>query len=72
MPEALTKLIDEHIFADGKRDEWKDFRHKKLWTLEVDDTFMTNMDSCMLLFKKYFTPRQKTYSFQNAQEMFLV
>ena len=39
VPEALTKMIEEYIFADGKRDEWKDFRHKKLWTLEVDDTF---------------------------------
>ena len=42
--ESIKKLLDEHIFKYGFFDDWQEFRDKKLWTLEVNDVFLANLD----------------------------
>jgi len=69
MAEALKKMITQHILADSKQDEWKAFRNKKLWTLEVNDVLFPNIDLCMQLMKRYITPSKKEFTFEDAMQM---
>jgi hypothetical protein len=66
MHDAVKKLLDEHIFKYGFTDEWQEFRDKKLWTLEVNDVFLANLDLLKHIWKSYHTPMRASMNKQDA------
>ena len=59
------------MIPNYKDEYWTTFRLKKLWTLEVQDLFFKNYVYCMDLMKRYHAPRKKTFTFEDANQMFL-
>jgi hypothetical protein len=41
--EAVEKLLEEHIFKLGDKEDWQEFRDEKLWTIDVNDVFEANL-----------------------------
>lgn len=44
MADAVRFSIERNLRLASKADEWKDWRFQKLYTVEVNDMFTTNLD----------------------------
>lgn len=66
--EAVQKLLDEHVLKMAEKDEWQEFRDKKLWTLEVNDVFEANLDLLMRVYDKSLAPTKRFMSKQWARD----
>ena len=56
--ESIKLLLEEHIFKFGCNNQpckWQEFRDKKLWTLDVNDVFLANLDLIRTIYKTYWT-----------------
>lgn len=42
--DSVQKLLTENIFTYGDKDEWQEFRDKRLWTLDVNDILEANKE----------------------------
>ena len=52
--ESIQKILTENIFKYGDKLEWQEFRDKKLWSLEVNDVFVANLDMLRDVHKSYY------------------
>ena len=69
--EALRLLMEQFVFVNYREESWSDFRVKKLWTLEVNDYLKANLENIKELLRIYHEPRKKTFTFADANRMFL-
>ena len=71
LPEAIEKLLDEHVLKMGEKGEWQEFRDKQLWTCEVNDVFESNLDLLKKIYQSYLKPMQKLMTQKDAESFMM-
>ena len=69
--ESLEKLLEEHIFKLGDKEEWQEFRDNRLWTIDVNDVLEANLGHLTKIYQKYFAPRKKYMDMKDALEFMM-
>ena len=64
--ESLEKLLEEHIFKLGDKEEWQEFRDNRLWTIDVNDVLEANQEHLTKIYQRYFAPRKKYMDMKDA------
>ena len=57
LSEGLRKIIEDDILKNWPWEPWQEFRVNQLWTKEVSDVFMVNIDIIKNLMSQYSTSR---------------
>lgn len=69
--DGLKILLEEVLVPKYDNYVWMPLRENKLWCLEIDDLYKTNLLAMNKLYKYYFDKKKtKTYYFDDAIEMF--
>ena len=70
-PQAIEKLLYEHILKMGDKDHWQEFRDRQLWTVETNDVLEANLELLKKIYNKYLKPMQKFMSKENAMDFMM-
>ena len=57
--------------AKSEAHKWMEWRYDKLWTVDVNDLFSSNLVPMQKLFKFFMAQKkQKTFTFDDARDLF--
>ena len=70
--DSLRMLIEKDLkpHCHEALDEWDGFRREKLWTIDVNEMFKINYASINAVMERFFQPRAKWLSQQDAMGIF--
>jgi hypothetical protein len=69
--EGLQVLVENVIKVLCDNADWMPWRVKKLWTLDIDDLYKTNLSAMKKLYQYYFQVKKtKTMNLEDVIEMF--
>eukprot|EP00347_Sterkiella_histriomuscorum_P014450 403360819 len=69
--ESFKKLLYEHILPFAVVYPWQEFRDNQIWKIEVNDTLEANLEGLKKVYAKYFDPRKKYMTMQDALSLMM-
>jgi len=69
--EAMTKLLEEHIFPHANPEPWQEFRDELLWTIDVNDVLEVNLEGLKKVYTNYHEPRKKYMTMNDAMSLMM-
>lgn len=69
--EAMSKLLEEHIFPYANPDPWQEFRDELLWTIDVNDVLEVNLEGLKKVYTNYHEPRKKFMTMADALSLMM-
>ena len=69
--QALKKLMNDVMKPANNNNEWMPWRTDKLWCLDIDDLYRTNLAAMKKLWSYYFAVKKtKIFYLEDCQTMF--
>lgn len=69
--EAFKKLIDEHVIPYGEPHQWQEYREQTIWTLDVNDVLLMNLDTLRTIYESYNHPSKNFMIMDDFIDLFM-
>ena len=69
--QAFKTLMDVHIIPNGEQHHWQEFRETDIWTIDVNDVLLMNLDSLRTIYDSYSFPTKQFMTKEDFVDLFM-